>query len=80
MDGHADCKESCSEEDRACAANDPSGTPCDDGVECTLGDNCTGGLCRGTTDNALCDDGDMCTSDRCDTVEGCVTASNGLCN
>lgn len=78
-DGDGDCREACSEADQTCTANDPSGSPCDDGLECTADDACTGGRCRGRTDNASCDDGNRCTIDRCDVETGCVSVDNGLC-
>ena len=38
------------------------GTPCDDGVACTLGDACFAGACFGGPE---CDDGNACTSGEC---------------
>ena len=46
--------------------------PCDDGSECTLGDVCKSGICKGKP--AKCDDGDPCTADACDAVLGCTTS------
>ena len=37
--------------------------PCDDGLPCTSGDVCSGGVCRGQSPN--CDDGNACTADTC---------------
>ncbi len=52
-----------------CAGGPEPGTPCDDGNACTSGDvidaNCT---CVGTAVNA--DDGDPCTLDSCDPING----------
>ena len=49
------------------AADD--GLPCSD--PCTTGGSCLGGECVGATP-VVCDDGDGCTTDRCDPVSGCV--------
>ncbi|MSP91744.1 MAG: hypothetical protein EXR79_08065 [Myxococcales bacterium] len=46
-----------------CAATDASGTVCDDGNPCTIGDTCTNGTCKGTP--KPCDDGLACTADTC---------------
>jgi len=79
----ADCSEltggclvgECNKETDACegvALED--GTGCDDGVECTVDDVCTDGVCAGASicpclglaDETECDDGDPCTvDDRC---------------
>ena len=52
-----------------CAGGPEPGTPCDDGTACTTGDvidaNCT---CIGTP--VLVDDGDPCTLDSCDPING----------
>ncbi|MCZ6542334.1 MAG: M12 family metallo-peptidase [Planctomycetota bacterium] len=56
--------------------NDPvplDGTPCDDGVFCTNGETCSGGVCAGGT-LTDCDDGNPCTLDTCDPVlEVCIS-------
>jgi hypothetical protein len=36
---------------------------CNDGIACTVGDQCSGGMCRGT--NMVCNDGNPCTNDFC---------------
>ena len=52
---------------------------CSDGDACTTGDLCVEGVCLGQGELA-CDDGNACTDDTCDTVEGCVyTPSGDLC-
>jgi len=60
----------------------PAGTPCDDGVGCTSGDQCSGGTCAGTAPD--CDDGVVCTSDVCvedpATCTGAFDPSNNCCN
>ena len=49
--------------------------PCTDGSVCTLGDQCQEGLCvPGFA--VLCNDGNPCTTDSCDPVEGCQQAAN----
>lgn len=46
------------------------GAACDDDNACTVRDECWGGRCVGSP--VKCDDGDMCTRNVCDTLEGCV--------
>lgn len=69
------------EDDNACTrdACDPAvgcrfisldGLTCDDGVRCTLDDRCLQAACAGVPD--ACDDGDPCTVDACNEVEGCT--------
>ena len=41
------------------------GTPCDDGLFCTINDACQSGSCT-LRDPQDCDDGDACTQDACD--------------
>ncbi len=49
--------------------------PCDDSNPCTLKDICQSGVCQsGTWD--LCDDNNACTSDLCDTKQGCLHNAN----
>ncbi len=49
----------------------PDGTPCDDGLVCTLNDVCQAGVCEGTP--IVCDDGNQCTEGQCDEATGgCV--------
>ena len=56
-----------------------SGADCDDGDACTQGDVCAaGGACNG--EPQPCDDGNPCTTDSCDKIEGCQTATvDGAC-
>jgi len=55
----------CSEQNRRCELRQSGdGTPCNDGLFCTLGDRCLSGSCTGTTRD--CDDGNPCTADTCD--------------
>ncbi len=53
--------------------------PCDDGQICTDLDRCQTGSCVGT--EKVCDDGDPCTNDFCDVVQGCLAspATGTLC-
>jgi len=48
---------------------------CDDGNPCTVNDACLKGACKGGAP-AQCDDKDVCTTDYCDPVSGCVHALN----
>jgi len=48
-DGDSNCKESCNESQKDCSANDPTGSACNDGLFCTLTDQCdANGTCVGT--------------------------------
>jgi len=47
------------------------GPACNDGNACTTNDMCVGGVCTGGAP-PNCDDTNVCTSDSCDTVMGCV--------
>ena len=51
-----------------------SGNPCNDGNNCTSGDVCNQGACVGNVIN--CDDGNPCTTDSCDPVNGCTFTPN----
>ena len=54
--------------------------PCTDGSACTVGDACSKGECvpGGVAD---CDDGNVCTDDLCNVVEGCQHVANSAdCN
>ena len=47
------------------------GSPCDDGLGCTVSTKCKSGACAGTP--KLCDDANPCTQDACDSNSGaCV--------
>jgi len=49
----------------------PESSPCSDGDPCTRGDTCTSGACV-ASGPTVCDDGLPCTTERCDSVLGCV--------
>ena len=52
--------------------------PCDDGIDCTKGDQCQAGACGGTSYD--CDDSLPCTVDTCDGNGGCEHAiKDGWC-
>ncbi|GIW41776.1 MAG: hypothetical protein KatS3mg076_2353 [Candidatus Binatia bacterium] len=54
----------------------PAGAPCDDGVSCTQNDQCDGfGNCGGTPNDALCEDGNECTTNTCDAELDCQTTN-----
>ena len=56
-----------------------SGNPCNDFNACTSGDVCNQGACVGNVIN--CDDGNPCTNDSCDPVNGCTfTPNNNACD
>ncbi len=61
-----------------CVHIDKNGSFCEDGDSCTSGDSCSKGKCApGATTS--CDDGQVCTVDTCDGLQGCLhsPASNG---
>ncbi len=54
---------------------------CNDGLSCTSGDVCGGGVCAGTPVHTACDDSNPCTDDTCDpltgdVLTGCAYADN----
>lgn len=51
-------------------AGQPDGAACDDDDACTKGDACLAGTCSGQAVD--CDDKNVCTTDMCDTDEGCT--------
>jgi len=66
-DGNPCTNDSCDEDNNQCRntpAND--GAACDDGLWCTVGDTCAGGVCSGS--NRDCSDGNVCTADSCNEV------------
>ena len=50
-------------------------TPCDDGDACTLEDSCLAGACVPGRDR-VCEDGNGCTDNGCDGVDGCLFVAN----
>ena len=53
---------------------------CNDGNECTTGDQCSAGSCVGGAP-PNCDDGNICTDDSCNVLTGCQNANNlGPCS
>ena len=66
----------CNPSDGKCGLkNAADNKPCDDGSECTTGDRCKDGGCKGPTD-VDCDDENPCTSDTCDAEFGCAWEAN----
>ena len=51
--------------------------PCDDGTVCTTNDKCSGGKCNGGP-LMDCNDSNICTSDWCHPVDGCVHELNDV--
>jgi hypothetical protein len=84
---HADCEESfpdkgpcqvalCDSVEQTCVLGDVKDySPCLDDDECTLETYCLSGAC-GNGFSLVCDDGNPCTDDACDTAKGCVFAPN----
>ncbi len=59
----------------------PNQSGCYDGSVCTQGDTCSGGSCK-PSKTLSCDDGDPCTVDQCDPIQGCgnpVAPSGTVC-
>ncbi len=52
-------------------AHVPNTLPCDNGDVCSVGDVCAGGVCLAGTEALVCDDDNTCTSDACDSIDGC---------
>ncbi len=63
-----------------CSHAPNNGVPCDDGSVCTAADHCSDGACVGVA--VECGDGNPCTEDLCDPLEGCLhlPASGPPCN
>src|SRR5206468_1285028 len=61
----------------ACVGGTPNTLPCNDGSACTTADTCAGGVCVGGPP-PNCVDGNVCTTDTCDPVTGCVNTPNTL--
>jgi len=51
--------------------------PCDDRDACTANEACSDGVCRAGTPIS-CDDGNPCTNDSCQSVQGCRHTNNAL--
>ena len=54
-----------------CQHKPSTGLPCNDENPCTINDTCNSGKCMGGAP-ADCDDGEQCTVDSCDQLQGCV--------
>jgi hypothetical protein len=72
FDGNSCTTDTCDPLTGACSFV-PAAGACDDMDACTTGDVCVSGVCRGTPRS--CDDGNACTSDRCDAATGCVSTN-----
>ncbi len=57
-------------QNKQCTLKKLSDIPCSDGDACTAGDICIAGDCQANA--VTCDDHNVCTSDSCDKIEGCV--------
>ena len=84
-EGHCDDDNTCTTDSCAtgfCESTDNSDA-CDDGLACTTGETCSDGECVGGTpnDSACDDDGNVCTTDSCDVLLGCINvAVTGSCD
>jgi len=63
------CTDDACDATSGCAYVPLDGSPCDDGDLCTVDDVCDGIDCGGAPKD--CDDGEPCTDDACDAVDGC---------
>lgn len=57
-------------------SQEADGTACDDNDQCTQSSECQGGACVGS-DPLDCDDGEDCTDDSCDPLQGCQNPPKG---
>lgn len=74
-DGDGDCSESCDEATDSCNAADPLGSDCDDGLFCTVNDQCReGSVCAGAGSPCPAPDGDSNCSESCDEASQLCTA------
>ena len=46
--------------------------PCTDGDVCTVGDICSAGQCASGLEGLPCEDQNVCTTDSCDPIDGCL--------
>jgi hypothetical protein len=77
-DGNPCTDDSCDPAQGCLHANNDA--PCSDGDACTIGDGCSEGTCA-PGPPASCDDGNPCTADACDAVQGCThVAQAGSCD
>ncbi len=72
-----DASEVCSGASATCPADVPQadGTGCSDADACTGVDTCQSGVCTGGAP-PNCNDGQVCTTDSCDTLLGCTHTNN----
>lgn len=73
-----DDKNTCTDEkcDKGKCVSTVNTKPCDDGSQCTSGDNCANGKCV-SGKAKVCDDGDPCTVDGCNPVNAACTVTDG---
>jgi len=66
-DGNVCTEDLCNPGNGECSNLSPplNGQACNDGSECTVNDTCQNGICNGTFDASVCDDGNACTNDFC---------------
>ena len=63
-DGNPCTDDSCDEASGTCVHDALSGTPCDDGDACTMGESCSEGVCT-PAETMSCEDGNPCTEASC---------------
>jgi hypothetical protein len=77
-DPNISCKEGCNEDKDDCSAAEPLGAPCEDGMFCTLGDQCDGGggCIAGNGSPCPGPDGDFDCTETCSEFAGDCIASD----
>lgn len=73
-DGNACTTDSC-EKGKGCV-HAPNSLACQDSDECTVGDKCVAGACVAGQPR-VCDDGNVCTVEYCDSSKGCLSEPQG---
>jgi hypothetical protein len=80
-DGNPCSSDACDPDSGTCShVAVPADVTCTDSSVCTSGDHCADGSCVGQP--VACDDGNACSADACEPVQGCVhaAASGSLCD
>jgi hypothetical protein len=78
-DGNSCTQDTCDPEQGCDNPVLPDLSPCDDGDLCTLNDTCVDGSCQLSGQTLECVDGDDCTVDQCEPLEGCLFPTEAAC-
>ena len=71
-DGNPCTDDACDPASGDCLVLPNSGSPCEDGDLCWIGDLCLAGVCVSGAEPTACEDGDPCTVDECVPLAGCL--------